>query len=188
VKGKRASGQIDLGNPTPREQLTKQVRSGHYSPLADMEPIEVPPPSQLARMFPGVPASDLERCYVNRELEHRAKLLQQRLQTPLGLAQWFGTLGRRGIKVFEAFTVRGPRDRRDWRRKDGWLLVMQVDALVAAAPVHQRTKTVEWAIEQLREREPLKWGILEPSSLKTQYHRLTKPRKSRSKRAKPGMQ
>ena len=156
---------------TPRQQRIQQVRAGRYMPLADMEPIDVPPPQVLARLLPDMPVDLRERHYVNCQLEHRANELLKRLQGPLGLAQWFGTLGRRGIKAFEAFTIRQPNDRRNWDGSIGWSLVTAIDAAVNAAPSEKRDWVIDKTIESLQRRDPSKWGT-NPGNLKQQYYRL----------------
>jgi hypothetical protein len=175
---KRSSNKAWPRDLTPRQWRAQQVRDGRFLPLGEMEPIEIPSPQALAGLLPDIPVDDRDRHYVNLQLDYRASLLLKRLQTPLGLAQWFGTLGRRGVKAFKPFTVREPDDRRDWKGSDGWLFCKQVDALIKDAPSHQRTKKVEWAIHRLQSVEP-KWLALDAGTLKTQYRRLKRAEKKK---------
>jgi len=170
-RAKRSDKRAGPRDLTPRQQRFLQVRAGRYLPLGDMEPIEVPTPGHLAHIYPALRPEERERHYVNLQLEHRANLLLQRLQMPLGLAQWFGTLGGRGIKAFRPFTVRKPNERRNWGGVDGWMLRTQIDALVKVSSSRKRSVAIDEAITKIQQDEPLKWGMLTHDALKTQYFR-----------------
>lgn len=184
---KRPNKQAGPRDPTPRELLAQQVRSGQYSPLGDMDPIEVPSPKYLAGMFPETPVDQRERQYVGIQQEYRAKLLLKRLQTPLGLAQWFATLGGRGIKAFRPFTTRKPSNRINWDRADGWLFDNMVNTQITNDPSIKRDGAIAMVIEMLKRADPHKWWQ-DQESLRQQYYRLRPDgayqKRRKSKRAK----